>query len=483
LQLTGVTDTCMDTSTDMRGGGVRTHLEDGQTVAHARCIGRVRDKPDAGSDCPRVVDGLEARSFSSPRRGQYVMLKNPHTRAYVSLRRDEYFLFPLMDGSRQITDLVLAYFVEYRVLAFERISHVVAELRRLGFLTDPPVDSQSGAAEQRGRFERWKHGLHAATSPALMLEDADVVFDWLYRRGAWLLFTRPALGLLGLLAMLGVVLPVWIFGVLGQDPIPHTSSSFGMFGLLAAFACVILVHEAGHGLAAKAFGREVRCAGVQLYFGFPTFVVDTTDMWMAPRAARIAVASAGVIAGLVVSGVAMLFALAFPSSPLAPFADQCAFAGVFTNLLNLVPLLELDGYYLLVDLLDMPLLRPRALTFVRRELWRKFAMRQSLRGEDWILTTFGVAATAYSTFTVLRAAQFLLDRVGALRAQIEVNQLWARPTVAAIVLVGIVAAAGPLSRSFTSRKGAVLVTAFDIERPALLLLRPGFQKFVVLCGR
>ena len=44
--------------------------------------------------------------------------------------------------------------------------------------------------------------------------------------------------------------------------------------------------------------------------------------------------------------------------------------------LNLVPMLELDGYFILSDLIQVPDLRPRALSFIRHDMWHKLRKRE-----------------------------------------------------------------------------------------------------------
>jgi hypothetical protein len=73
----------------------------------------------------------------------YYMLRNVDESRYVRLAADEYFLVQLMDGQRQVKDLILAYFAEYRSFAFERIAHLVAQLQAHGFLQERPRGTDS----------------------------------------------------------------------------------------------------------------------------------------------------------------------------------------------------------------------------------------------------------------------------------------------------------------------------------------------------
>ena len=102
-------------------------------------------------ECPRLR--MASWSASSPRRmaTPYYMLKSPSTGTYVRLAPDEYFLLGLMDGQHQVKDLVLAYLLEYQRLAFERVAHLVAQLRQYRFLVEEPRDAWGGLGRRFAR--------------------------------------------------------------------------------------------------------------------------------------------------------------------------------------------------------------------------------------------------------------------------------------------------------------------------------------------
>ena len=139
-------------------------------------------------------------------------------------------------------------------------------------------------------------------------------------------------------------------------------SGFLLMAVLTAATRV--VHELGHGLAVMHAGRSVR-AGVMLYYGLPVPFVDTTDIWMAPRRMRMLVSLAGPWTGVAFGGLCTLAAVLLPAGPVGAFLFAWGFVLLLNALLNLNPLLELDGYYLLVDLVEKPMLRARAIAFVR----------------------------------------------------------------------------------------------------------------------
>ena len=67
--------------------------------------------------------------------------------------------------------------------------------------------------------------------------------------------------------------------------------------------------------------------------------------------------------------------------------------------LNLVPLLELDGYWILSDLIQLPDLRPHSLQFIQHDLWHKIRSRERLTPQEWGLGGYGVAGIAFTIFS------------------------------------------------------------------------------------
>jgi CRP-like cAMP-binding protein/Zn-dependent protease len=173
-----------------------------------------------------------------------------------------------------------------------------------------------------------------------------------------------------------------------------------MLALLA-----LAIHELGHGLAVKHAGRRVHEAGIRLYFGLPAAFVDTSDIWMAPPRQRLLTAFAGPWTGLVLGGLCAVAAVLVSTGPVGAFLFTAAFVFVVDNLFNFNPLLELDGYYMLIDFLDRPLLRARALAFVRGPLWSRVRRRRGLTAEERLLAGFGLGAAGYGIVAMVLAVR------------------------------------------------------------------------------
>jgi putative peptide zinc metalloprotease protein len=188
-----------------------------------------------------------------------------------------------------------------------------------------------------------------------------------------------------------------------------------------------------HGLTVKHFGRELDRGGFLIYWGFPAFFVDTKDTWLSPRRERVQVSWAGPHSGLIIGGVCgvalTLISQLWPdytATLWASFLYQIGFIAFLSVFVNLNPLLELDGYFILMDWLEMPGLRQRAFAFLRHGLLSKArqakslsALVQALNPTERVYTLFGLTAVIYSTYALGFALYFWQTRI-----QPPITDLW-----------------------------------------------------------
>jgi CRP-like cAMP-binding protein/Zn-dependent protease len=339
------------------------------------------------------------------RRGQpYYILVNRDRARYLRLSPEDHYLWTLMDGTRAVKDLIFQYFMAFGALAFDRVAQLVWHLRLEHMLADRPVNVF--ALVRRHLAGSRRTIMHAAGQlitgqRQFRIHRIDALIDGLHRRGGWLLYTTPMQVLYAALVLAGG----WLFVQhlrSGRYDLFQTNGSYGLglalLALLNYFS--ISVHELSHALTCKHYGARVNSAGVMLYYGLPAYFIDTTDVWTRPSRARIATSWAGPYSGLILAGLAAIVVQAAPGSAGAPILHRLSFLWTLTLLFNLIPLLELDGYFILVDWLEIPMLRARALAFVRRDLWRKLRTRERLTGEERFLGWFGALSLAFSLLIV-----------------------------------------------------------------------------------
>jgi putative peptide zinc metalloprotease protein len=141
--------------------------------------------------------------------------------------------------------------------------------------------------------------------------------------------------------------------------------------LVAALLLCVVFHELGHAAAVKYFGGRVRRMGLMLFYLAPAMFCDTSDAWRFPhKHQRAVVAAAGIWVQIVVAGLAGM-ALWLPvSAETAAWLWYFALFNIGLCVLNLIPFVQLDGYWMLVALTDVSNLRSRALGYLHMTLLR-----------------------------------------------------------------------------------------------------------------
>ncbi len=359
----------------------------------------------------------------------YYILKQPEYKNYQRLSEEEYALWWQMDGSRSVKDLLFYNLRRYRSLPIGRVTRLVEELRQRHFLQDTPtnlytqIESQLAARSPAGRGRRL---INAFLHSEISISGLDDLFAALHQRVRGL-FTFQGQLLMLVFILLGSYLFARLVSVHAFALSQHGFRS--AISLIVANLLVIGVHELGHGVTTKQFRRELNRGGFLLYWGLPAFFVDTRDMWLSPRWERVAVSWAGPHTGLLL-GSAAGFVLTFIGLYYPSFADttwvtfvyQVGFLAFLSVVVNLNPLLELDGYFMLMDGLELPNLRARAFDFWRREvpaklraLWqekqRPFSLWQTLSWQQRFFALYGLLALLYMAYVLWLAVYFWQTRL------------------------------------------------------------------------
>ncbi|HEU4349610.1 MAG TPA: cyclic nucleotide-binding protein [Actinoplanes sp.] len=407
--------------------------------------GAVVDRLNPARARPVLRPGVEVVELTSVRGPAYVMLRSPDdgSRAcYLRLTLEEWQLARMMDGSYTVARLVAEFARIAGRLAPDQVRRVVADLAGNRMLDELPVDAFRPLQEiaPRPLPARLGRGLLAAfRGRRVLLADVDRLITALYRGGLRFLFTGAAAYVLAVVAAAGLVVFAFTWWQ-GSEAVFRTRGSYllGAVTLLLLNVLALACHELGHALATKHAGRDVPAAGFLVYFGIPSVFVDTTDVWMAGRRARIMVTAAGPATGLVLAGAMQLVGVAFPA--VAPLAFKLAFAWYLNVLFNLNPFLALDGYYLLMDWLEIPNLRARGLSWVSGRLRGRPPRWSGLDREGRIIALYGVLAVLWLAIAANLAYRIWSDRVSGLA-----TGLWHSGPAAKLLLVAVLAGlCGPL---------------------------------------
>lgn len=329
-----------------------------------------------------MSDGTEVGILKDRRRGQYFWLSS-----------DAMFLWERLDGRHTVRDLTMDLFREHHVLAPDMVMDVLHRLASSGFIELAQVEEHVGAEVTTRR--RWRRHLQPTFDRSMTIGGCDGFFTALYSRGLHVFYTRWGALAVGLASLAGFACFLAVA--------PSVAGSLlhgGMFAragvsLIPLIALAVLLHELGHGLAAKAAGAQVDRVGIGWYWFRPVVSVDTSDAWLASRERRMLVDAGGLIVNLMIAGVAGVVAyIAQRGSSTSAIAWIFALWSYIAVLRNLNPLLEYDGYYLLMDWLEEPNLRAHSLAWLGTALPTALRDRAQLVGHRLELL-YGIGALAY----------------------------------------------------------------------------------------
>ena len=427
----------------------------------------LRDRLDYASFVPAPVADVVRADLRRRDGSPYTMIKNPHgdngAGRYLRLDPADVQLYELMDGQRSIQDILIASLERTGMFSIDRLARLTAAMRANGFFgEEPPILYEKLFARRAMRDPIARASIflkRLVMWDIARWSNADRVVDRVYRFGGWLAFTRIGATLLVAFGLYGL----WLWFQEVRDPKLQLvtidgSYTLGILALIVLQVISISVHEAGHALAIRHYGRRVRRFGVAIYYLFPCFYVDSTDMTLGSRGQRIVVSLAGPFAGLTTAAACALAAAALPGTLQGELAFKGASLFVFQFVFNLLPILELDGYHVLVDAVDAPFLRQRALWFVRSAAFRKLRARAKWTREEIGLAIFGAAAIVTSLLTLVLAVQIWRSRVVVAARELLAFGPLGLAVFAIIVLVFV----GPIAVAVVARLVGIAKTSVTL---------------------
>ncbi|AKK29450.1 hypothetical protein AB431_25360 [Mycobacterium sp. EPa45] len=227
---------------------------------------------------------------------------------------------------------------------------LVPELISRGMLTDGSVTATRSDTD--GAASRW-----SVTRSGLMIGGVERPARWLDRHLLPLLL-HPV----GRVVVVAIIVGGVAALLAGRPDVPAASDQpvvevLAMIVIgLAATAC----HELGHAVALVHYGRTPRRAGFGFYWGAVSFFVDSTPALTLHRSARVVQALAGLMVDTVTTALFAIAAQLTSSTLWAIVFWRLAILAILDMLINLAPILQVDGHWALADWLDEPDLATRS---------------------------------------------------------------------------------------------------------------------------
>ncbi|OYP37389.1 hemolysin D [Rhodopirellula sp. MGV] len=352
----------------------------------------------------------------------YWVLKEPVGLQYFRFHDEEYFILNMLDGHvslQQIKDGFEQRFAPQKI-TFGDLQQFIGMLHRSGLvISNSP--GQGKALRHRGRKKRNKETLgKMANVFALRFRgfDPEKILNAILPWFGWI-FTVPALFFfIGMLGAASLLLATQYETVYSRLPTFQQFFAADRWIILAAtMAIVKVLHEFGHGLSCKKFGGECHEIGFMLLVFTPCLYCNVSDSWMLPNKwKRVWIGAGGIYVEMILASLAA-FVWFFTESG-TTVNDLCLnmmFLNVVsTVLVNGNPLLRFDGYYILMDMLEIPNLRQKS-TEVLKRWFQKTCLGLELQDDPFLPTRgrfwfamFTIASVIYRWVVVFSICWFVI---------------------------------------------------------------------------
>lgn len=345
---------------------------------------------------------------------------------YLRVGEREQLLLSLMDGERTVAEIATGFTARARepVQASE-VATFVSQMRKLQ-VVEETAEARNllllEKARQRRKERHFAGKMGSLFFFRVKLLDPDRLLVAVERRVRWI-FTRWFLCVAGALVVAAVAV-LWsrsaeVFDRLSSFSWTGDGAGTTFAGIWTVALCIVALHELGHGVACKHWGGDVHEMGFLLLFFQPCFYCNVNDAWtFDSRAQRLWVTAAGGFVEVVLGSFCVLLWAATELGTAIHTVSYLVFMISLSSTLvfNMNPLIKLDGYYLLADLLGIENLREKSLAQLHwlirgRILGQPAARATEDPREAWILATYGILSSCYLGLLLVVIAVVVLGAV------------------------------------------------------------------------
>ena len=381
----------------------------------------------------------------------YWVVKEPVGLQYYRFHDEEYFILNMLDGHvslQQIKDGFEQRFAPQKI-TFGDLQQFIGMLHRSGLvISNSP--GQGKALRHRGRKKKNKELRGKFTNIfAIRFRGFDperilgAITPWV----GWI-FTIPALLFFVALFLAASLLLATQYETV-YDRLPTFQQFFAAdrwLILAATMGVVKVLHEFGHGVSCKKFGGECHEIGFMLLVFTPCLYCNVSDSWMLPNKwKRVWIGAGGIYVEMILASIAAF--VWFYTEPGTTINDLCLNMMILnvisTVMVNGNPLLRFDGYYILMDYLEIPNLRQKS-TEVLKRWFQETCLGLELqddpflpqRGKLWF-GLFTIASVIYRWVVVFSICWFVikvlepygLQAIGRMLAVAGFSGLIAQPVI------------------------------------------------------
>jgi putative peptide zinc metalloprotease protein len=304
---------------------------------------------------------------------EFWVVKEPVGLNYFRFHEEEFAILCMLDGQSSLEDIKERFETEFtpQKITFQDLQQFVGMLHRSGLVISEATGQGQQLRRRRDKKKRKETFSKFSNVFALRFRgiDPERLLNWMHPYFGWV-FSPVARCMALVLALSALSLVAVQFDIF-RSRLPSFHEFFGPHNwiyLAVVMGTVKVMHEFGHGLSCKHYGGECHEIGLMLLVFTPCLYCNVSDSWMLPsKWKRAFIGAAGMYVEVVLASIATFLWWFSEHGLLNQLALSVMFiCSVSTLLFNGNPLLRFDGYYILMDLLEIPNLRQKSTEVLKR---------------------------------------------------------------------------------------------------------------------
>ena len=322
-----------------------------------------------------------------------VARSNEHESA-VKLNSKSIFILKLIDGTTDVRDIYYSFVKKFGFIAPGIVGQLIEELeeRKLIYINSKPLNNKKENKFQifLKNFLKFRYSIPKADT-----------FVELLNRKIGRFWSQGAL----YIYFAFIIISIIAFGRFIPEIKEMVNNYFQenmlfdkkiIIAYYLGLSFYIIIHEFSHAIVCKRYGGRVSEVGILLFYANLCFFVDTTDSWMFKNKwHRIMVSLAGPLSTFILAlvfGWGWILSMHFGNHNISPMFGSIFILGIMNVFINLLPFLKLDGYFILVDLINMPNLSKNSLKY--------FTSLYSRKNSDKVSKKDSLIFVIYSILTI-----------------------------------------------------------------------------------
>jgi putative peptide zinc metalloprotease protein len=304
-----------------------------------------------------------------------VLVKMPGTDLVFRFVPIQWQLVNLFDGKRTFAEIAEQFQIDTgTAVSEENVQELASFLQTDTHLLHKSAIERNITLQQELRSSRSKRKKSRSIDFSDIViktwSNADDYISWLYPRVRFLFTPWFVWTSIAMFALMG-----WMwwdrFGEVWNDSFAFYNftrkSGADLIEFWFLFGAMAAIHETAHGLVGKHFGATIEKMGFSLMYFAPSFFCDATQVWViGGKWARIATSIAGIWLDLVVCFFATVV---WWGTATGMAVHDWAYkimmvTGIGVSILNLNPLIKLDGYLIFSELVHEPSLKESSTAYL-----------------------------------------------------------------------------------------------------------------------